>query len=134
MSESERRPRRQASISTRRGDAGETGLGGGGRVSKADERVEAYGAIDEVNAMIGLGRALCEDAEVRAELRAIQRELFAVGSAVSTKPEANKPIPEVSKAMVERLDALVEPSRVKFRSKKSPTSGSLWLSMECDHV
>ncbi|HTW82960.1 MAG TPA: cob(I)yrinic acid a,c-diamide adenosyltransferase [Candidatus Sulfotelmatobacter sp.] len=99
--------RTQASISTRRGDAGETSLGGGGRVSKAEARVEAYGAIDEVNTMIGLARTLCEDAEVTAALRTIQRELFAVGSAISTKPDAKKPIPEITKAMVARLDALV---------------------------
>jgi cob(I)alamin adenosyltransferase len=103
-----RSPRPQASISTRRGDAGETGLGGGGRVSKGELRVEAYGAIDETNTMIGLGRTLCEDEEIRAMLRGIQRELFVVGSAISTKPEANKPIPEVTKAMVAALDALVE--------------------------
>jgi cob(I)alamin adenosyltransferase len=108
MSEAEKRPRRQASITTRRGDGGETGLGGGGRVSKADARVEAYGAIDEVNTMIGLARTLCEDAEICAELRAIQRELFAVGSAISTKPESRKPIPAITKDMVARLDALVE--------------------------
>ena len=58
-------------------------FGGGGRVSKGDARVEAYGAIDEVNTMIGLARTLCEDVEICAELRAIQRELFAVGSAIS---------------------------------------------------
>ena len=108
MSDAEKRPRRQASITTRRGDGGETGLGGGGRVSKADARVEAYGAIDEVNTMIGLARTLCEDAEICAELRTIQRELFAVGSAISTKPESRKPVPEIGKAMVARLDALIE--------------------------
>ncbi|MGD1067934.1 MAG: cob(I)yrinic acid a,c-diamide adenosyltransferase [Vulcanimicrobiaceae bacterium] len=103
-----RRDRPQASVSTRRGDAGETGLGGGGRVSKADARVESYGAIDETNTMIGLARTLCEDTEVAATLRTIQRELFVVGSAISTKPEAKKPIPEITKEMVARLDAIVE--------------------------
>jgi cob(I)alamin adenosyltransferase len=96
------------SISTRRGDGGETGLGGGERVSKGDLRVEAYGAIDELNATIGFARAFCEDAEIRSEIRSIQRELFAVGSAISTKPESRKPVPEITKAMVARLDALVE--------------------------
>jgi cob(I)alamin adenosyltransferase len=108
MSETGNAPRRRASISTRRGDGGETGLGGGGRISKADARVEAYGAIDEVNTMIGLARTLCEEAEVCGELRTTQRELFAVGSAISTKPESRKPVPEITKAMVDRLDALVE--------------------------
>jgi cob(I)alamin adenosyltransferase len=58
--------------------------------------------------MIGLARTLCEDAEVTATLRTIQRELFVVGSAISTKPEAKKPIPEITKEMVARLDAIVE--------------------------
>ncbi len=96
------------SISTRRGDAGETGLGGGGRVSKADARVEAYGAIDELNTVIGLARTQCHDAGLSASVREIQRELFLVGSAISTKPESNKPVPEVAKEMVRRLDVLVE--------------------------
>lgn len=108
MSDSERPPRRQSSIATRRGDAGVTGLGGGGRVSKADSRVEAYGAIDELNTTIGLARTLCDDAEIAQALRAIQRELFAVGSAISTKPESPKAIPEIGAEMVARLDALVE--------------------------
>jgi len=96
------------SISTRRGDTGETGLGGGGRVSKADARVEAYGAIDELNTVIGFARTRCHEAELNATVREIQRELFVVGSAISTKPESNKPIPEVTKEMVRRLDVLVE--------------------------
>jgi cob(I)alamin adenosyltransferase len=100
--------RKKPSISTRRGDGGTTRLGGGAAISKADARVEAYGAIDELNTTIGLARALCDDPEIAAEVRAIQRELFAVGSAVSTKSESKKEIPEITKAMVERLDALVE--------------------------
>ena len=100
--------RLQASISTRKGDGGLTRLGGGQQISKADARVEAYGAIDELNTMIGLARTLCEDQEIRAIVRSIQRELFAVGSAISTKPESKKPIPEITREMVARLDALVE--------------------------
>ena len=100
--------RPQASVSTRRGDGGITRLGGGGAISKADARVEAYGAIDELNTIIGLARTRCDDVEICAEIRAIQRELFIVGSAVSTRPEAKKPIPDVTKAMVQRLDDLVD--------------------------
>ncbi len=99
---------RKRSIATRRGDGGTTRLGGGGDISKADARVEAYGAIDELNTVIGLARATCDDAEICREVRAIQRELFAVGSAVSTRAGAQKEIPEITKAMIDRLDALVE--------------------------
>ncbi len=97
-----------SSISTRKGDAGVTRLGGGEGISKADARVEAYGAIDELNTSIGLARALCTDEEIRGIVRSIQRELFPVGSAISTKPTANKTVPIIDKAMVHRLDALVE--------------------------
>ncbi|HEV3158072.1 MAG TPA: cob(I)yrinic acid a,c-diamide adenosyltransferase [Candidatus Baltobacteraceae bacterium] len=100
--------RPQASISTRHGDGGVTRLGGGERISKGDIRVEAYGAIDELNTTIGLARTLCGDEEIRGIIRSIQRELFAVGSAISTKPESKKPIPVISKAMVEGLDTIVD--------------------------
>lgn len=95
-------------ISTRRGDGGTTGIAGGERVSKSDLRVEAYGAIDELNTTLGLARALCEDAEIRAAVRPIQRELFAVGSAISTRAEGKHPVPEIGKDMVARLDLLVD--------------------------
>jgi len=100
--------RKQASVSTRKGDGGTTRLGGGEAISKADARVEAYGAIDELNTTIGLARTLSSEPEVAAAVREIQRELFVVGSAISTKPDAKKPIPEITKEMVRRLDALVE--------------------------
>jgi cob(I)alamin adenosyltransferase len=97
-----------SSISTRRGDGGETATSGGPRVSKSDLRVEAYGTIDELNCTIGLARAWCDDPEIAALAKAIQRDLFAVGSAVSTKPESKKPIPPIEKARVATLDAIVE--------------------------
>jgi len=106
--EPENPARQQASVSTRKGDGGVTRLGGGEQISKADTRVEAYGAIDELNTVIGVARAQCADPEICREIRVIQRELFKVGSAVSTRADAKKPIPEVEKAMVHRLDALVE--------------------------
>ncbi len=96
------------SISTRKGDAGVTRLGGGEQISKADARVEAYGAIDELNTIIGLARAFCTDEELRGIVRAIQRELFPIGSAISTKPTTKKVVPMIDKEMVRRLDALVE--------------------------
>jgi len=96
------------SISTKKGDAGVTRLGGGEQISKADARVEAYGAIDELNTFIGLARSLCNDEEICGIVRAIQRELFPIGSAISTKPTAKKSVPAIGKEMVHRLDALVE--------------------------
>ena len=50
---------------TRTGDRGKTGLYGGTRVGKENPRVEAYGAVDELNSQIGLARAIVKDAKIR---------------------------------------------------------------------
>ena len=95
------------SIATKAGDKGETALIGGGRVSKADPRVEAYGTIDELGAALGLARALCEDEEVRALTKEIQRELFAVSGGVANPRAAEKEPPYVTAEMVDQLTAHV---------------------------
>jgi cob(I)alamin adenosyltransferase len=95
------------SIATKRGDAGQTSLAGGVRVSKGRLRVEAYGTIDELNSVMGFARSICEDAEVRDLIKSFQRELFAVGSAVATAPGGKKKPPAVTAEMVETLTAQV---------------------------
>ncbi|MDT7602551.1 MAG: cob(I)alamin adenosyltransferase [Acidobacteriota bacterium] len=91
------------SIATKAGDAGETGLIGGERVSKADARVEAYGTIDELGAALGFARAICADAEVRELTKEIQRELFAVSGAVANPQAAAREPPYVTDVMIEAL-------------------------------
>jgi cob(I)alamin adenosyltransferase len=91
-------------ISTKRGDKGQTSLPGGIRISKGEMRVEASGSVDELKACMGLARSFCEDPEVNALTKAFQRELFAIGSAISTKPGGRRPIPEITDEMVKRLD------------------------------
>ena len=97
------------SIATKHGDAGDTGLIGGDRVSKADPRVEAYGTIDELGAALGLARSICGDEEVRGLTKAIQRELFTVAGAVANPASAEaSPTTYVTHAMVEALTLHVE--------------------------
>ena len=91
------------SISTERGDKGETSLPGGRRISKADLRVEVYGTFDELISSIGMARALCANVEIRELSKSIQRELFKVASAVATPPESPKGVPEIDDSMVDRL-------------------------------
>lgn len=82
-------------IYTKRGDAGETSLAGGQRVSKDSARIEAYGTVDELNAFTGLAVVSCEEMIVRdprlgillAILRRVQHELFNLGSILATLPE-----------------------------------------------
>jgi cob(I)alamin adenosyltransferase len=65
---------------TRRGDAGETDLFGGERVPKDHLRVEAYGAVDELNAALGVAAAATGHADVRALLAVLQSRLFDLGA------------------------------------------------------
>jgi len=96
------------SIVTKHGDAGTTGLIGGTRVSKADLRVEAYGTVDELGAALGFARSIAGDSEIAEITKSIQRELFSVGAAVATDPEARKRgTAPVTPAMIDALDAHV---------------------------
>ena len=81
------------SIATKHGDAGQTGLIGGSRVSKADVRVEAYGTVDELNAALGLARSLCPDESICAATERIQRMLFSVGASLATPAEKRRSRP-----------------------------------------
>ena len=71
---------------TKTGDDGTTGLFGGVRVNKDSERVETYGTVDELNAVLGLVRASGAPAEIDELLEAIQNDLFAVGAEIACAP------------------------------------------------
>jgi cob(I)alamin adenosyltransferase len=91
------------SIATKRGDTGETSLAGAVRVSKGHLRVEAYGTVDELNSAIGFARSITDDPEIKDLAKSIQRELFAVGSALATAPGGRKAPPPITAAMVDAL-------------------------------
>ncbi len=76
-------------IYTKTGDAGETGLFGGGRVFKDHARVEAYGDVDELNSVLGVVRATQPVHFFDDLLQSIQRDLFALGGQLAT-PDPEK--------------------------------------------
>lgn len=76
-------------IYTKTGDGGETGLFGGGRIPKDSLRVAAYGEVDELNAALGLARALEPQEFADALLQRIQRDLFTIGAELAT-PDPDK--------------------------------------------
>jgi len=76
-------------IYTGGGDAGETGLFGGGRVPKDDPRVEAYGAVDELNSILGAARAAGLPEELDDIATRIQDELFRLGADLATPEEGS---------------------------------------------
>jgi len=73
-------------IYTKTGDDGTTGLFGGARVNKASLRVEAYGTVDELNAVLGIARTSGLHAETDAVLAAVQTELFTLGAELACVP------------------------------------------------
>jgi cob(I)alamin adenosyltransferase len=82
-------------IYTKTGDRGETGLFGGGRVPKSHPRVEAYGAVDELNAVLGWVRATIRDASIRDGLPQLQADLFAIGAHLATDVPAGRTAPQL---------------------------------------
>ena len=87
-------------IYTKTGDAGTTGLFGGGRVEKDDPRVEAYGDVDELNAVLGVARAVDPMPRVDEVLLPIQRDLFAIGALLAT-PDRAKMAQHLVKARID---------------------------------
>lgn len=87
-------------IYTKTGDAGDTGLFGGGRVKKDDPRVEAYGDVDELNAVIGMARALEQLPRIDEVLVPMQRDLFSIGALLAT-PDLDKMHKHLSKANID---------------------------------
>jgi len=86
-------------IYTRTGDEGDTGLFGGGRVSKDHPRVEAYGDVDELNAVIGQARSVEMMPRIDEVLAPIQRDLFAIGALLAT-PDLDKMREQLAKALI----------------------------------
>lgn len=98
-------------IYTRAGDAGSTRLASGEKVSKASARVEAYGGVDELNAVIGVARLeTADDIQLDALLARIQNDLFDLGADLAT-PAAKPGAPEALRivaAQVERLEREID--------------------------
>jgi cob(I)alamin adenosyltransferase len=96
-------PVRLTKIYTRGGDAGETSLGDGARVSKLDARIAAFGTVDEVNAAVGVVLAGGCPAEMRDVLERVQNELFDVGADLSVPIERESRL-RVTQSQVDGLE------------------------------
>jgi cob(I)alamin adenosyltransferase len=98
-------------IYTRTGDDGTTGLVGNERRSKSDSRIEAIGAVDEVNAALGLTRQQTKSiAAIDAMLARIQNDLFDIGADLATPSSdtAAPPALRISDRQIERLEAEID--------------------------
>ena len=126
-------------IYTKTGDTGQTGLFGGGRVSKDDPRVEAYGDVDELNAQIGVARAVEVMPRIDEVLVPIQRDLFSIGALLAT-PDLEKMHDHLTKAQIDEMrihgleqeidacDRELEPLRAFIVPGGSPKAAALHVA------
>jgi cob(I)alamin adenosyltransferase len=93
-------------VYTKTGDAGETSLVNGDRVSKASLRVSAYGDVDELNSLLGIVITLSTDEEINSVILRLQNELFIVGADLATPPGMS--VPRVDEEMVRQLESEID--------------------------
>ncbi|MCL4834582.1 MAG: cob(I)yrinic acid a,c-diamide adenosyltransferase [Caldilineaceae bacterium] len=101
---------RLTKIYTRKGDGGDTSLGGGQRVAKDALRVEAYGTVDELNSVIGVALAQGLSARLAGVLPIIQNELFHLGSDLCFVEEdkVKYALPQIAERHVQALEVLID--------------------------
>ena len=121
-------------IYTRTGDDGTTGLFSGERVSKTHLRVEAYGAVDELNSALGLARALGAQARVATVIIAVQKTLFTLGSDLATRATGKAAIPRIGadeiahlEDEIDRMTAELPPLRTFILPGGTPAAAQLQL-------
>jgi cob(I)alamin adenosyltransferase len=98
-------------IYTKAGDAGDTGLGDGRRVPKDHARVEAYGTVDELNAVLGLLLTSAPELPERDLVRSLQNDLFDVGADLCLPPAEGEQAGQrlrVTAAQVGRLESAID--------------------------
>jgi cob(I)alamin adenosyltransferase len=115
-------------IYTRTGDDGQTRLVGGQRVAKNDLRIECYGTVDELNAVVGVARVTAEEgsaictplAAFALTLKRVQHELFNLGSILATLPDDVHPKqPRVTGAEVGRLENEIDTANKELHPLRS---------------
>jgi cob(I)alamin adenosyltransferase len=101
-------------IYTATGDKGRTSLFSGERIAKDDARIEAYGAVDELNAIVGAVMAALpeapQSAELHGQLSQVQSDLFQVGAWLATTPDSPSTahLPPMTSDSWQRLEMLID--------------------------
>ena len=95
-------------IYTKTGDTGDTGLFAGPRVRKDDARIEAYGTVDELNAVLGLVRTAKPPAEIDRLLARVQNELFDLGAELATPDPKSRGTNLISQQHVAALEKAID--------------------------
>jgi cob(I)alamin adenosyltransferase len=121
-------------IYTKTGDLGETGLFAGPRVRKDDSRIEAYGTVDELNAILGLARCQKLPSEIDALVAGVQHTLFDLGAELATPDPASRGTDLVSTGQIEALEAAIDKYEATVPTLKTfilpgGVAGAAWLHL-----
>ena len=100
-------------IYTKTGDQGQTGLLGGKRVSKDDERIEAYGTVDELSSVLGIALTHLTSKTVVQRLMDIQRDLFVTGAQLAT-PIDRTPSMELDAGRIGELEKAIDEAEAQL--------------------
>ena len=96
-------------VYTRKGDGGETRLLSGERVGKDDRRVDTYGALDELQAQLGMARAMIACGEIQAQLHAVQCDLFTASAELAISEGAGaKPDNPIGEGTARKLEGWID--------------------------
>ncbi len=95
-------------IYTKVGDQGQTCFFGCGMIQKNDPRIEAFGALDELNSVIGLTLCFVEDEKLRQMLTKIQNDLFTVGADLAGSQLAADTLPRIREEHVKELEGVID--------------------------
>ena len=120
MARDRNEPVRLTKIYTRGGDAGQTSLGDGSRVSKLDPRIRAYGVVDELNSQLGV--VLADEAfpdALRGPLGRVQNQLFDVGADLSVPWDGPDDRLRATQAMVDELEQLCDEHNAELPDLRS---------------
>jgi cob(I)alamin adenosyltransferase len=122
-------------IYTKTGDAGETGMFAGPRVSKADPRIEAYGTVDELNSVLGWCRTQQPPGDIDSVLAQIQHELFVVGAELATPAPEKLGLQRIGEGhiaaleqVIDRLELRLQPLAQFILPGGSPAAAALHLA------
>ncbi len=101
---------KKASVYTRTGDKGLTGLVGGTRIKKSDSRIHLYGEVDELNSYIGLAISLLDSTFDKILLQQIQSSLFDLGSNLACEKEKRSQfkLPQIKTSAIEKLETDID--------------------------
>lgn len=108
--------KRITKVYTKTGDEGLTSLIGGARVSKASVKVDAYGDVDELNAVLGIARGFTVSTGIDELLRAVQNDLFIIGAELASPPDLE--VPRISDDRILQLESAIDKYLLKLEPLK----------------